>query len=413
MELTLKYKPKLNEKQEEIIEELSFHTTKLYNIANYECRENAFQTYPAMEKSLKSNWHRTYLHSHTYQQCLKVLEQNWKSYFKAAADYKKRPGKYYGKPHPPKYKNTNDRKNEVIFTAYAIRKKKKEIWLSLSKPMQDKFQVNSLKVEVSDKLPLPEQANIQQIRLQWDPVQQQWSFLILYQVKAAELSKDTNIMSIDQGLDNLAALTFSHDTAIYLICGRSLKSKNSYYHQRISYFQSIRMKQTGSERFRNTDRIRRLQKKRRDTIHNTLHQASRIILNLAKKHQVGTIVIGDLKGIKQESCLKSFVQIPIGRLVELITYKAELDGRIVIMQNESYTSGVSAFDLEEINQKNYNKTRRIKRGLFQTESGLLVNADVNGSLNILRKQMKECIPYLIRSVRDNGCVNHPQRIRVA
>jgi putative transposase len=308
------------------------------------------------------------------------LEQNWKSYFKATADYKKRPGKYYGKPQPPKYKNTNDRKNEVIFTAYAIRKKKKEIWLSLSKPMQDKFQVNSLKVEVNEKLPLPEQANIQQIRLQWDPVQQQWSFLILYQVKAAELSKDTNILSIDLGLDNLAALTFSHDTAAYLICGRSLKSKNSYYHQRISYFQSIRMKQTGSERFRNTDRIRRLQKKKRDTIHNTLHQASRIILNLAKKHQVGTIVIIDLKGIKQESCLKSFVQIPIGRLVELITYKAELDGRIVTVQNESYTSGVSAFDLEEINKKNYNKTRRIKRGLFQTESGLLVNADVNGSL---------------------------------
>jgi putative transposase len=127
----------------EIIEELSFHTTKLYNTANYECRENAFQTYPAMEKSLKSNWHRAHLHSHTYQQCLKVLEQNWKSYFKAAVDYKKRPGKYYGKPQPPKYKNTNDRKNEVIFTAYAIRKKKKEIWLSLSKSIQEKFQVNS------------------------------------------------------------------------------------------------------------------------------------------------------------------------------------------------------------------------------------------------------------------------------
>jgi putative transposase len=412
MKLTLKYKPKLDDKQVEIIEELSFHTTKLYNTANYECRENAFQTYPAMEKSLKSNWHRAYLHSHTYQQCLKMLEQNWKSYFKAAADYQKRPGKYYGKPQPPKYKNTNDRKNEVIFTAYAIRKKN-EIRLSLSKPMQDKFQVNSLKVEVSDKLPLPEQVNIQQIRLQWDPVQQQWTFLMLYQVKAAEPSKDTNIMSIDLGLDNLAAITFSHDKATYLICGRSLKSKNSYYHQRISYFQSIRMKQTGNERFRNTNRIRRLQKKRQDIVHNTLHQASRAILNLAKKHQVGTIVIGDLKGIKQESSLKSFVQIPIGRLVELITYKAELDGRIVIRQKESYTSGVSAFDLEEINKENYNKTRRIKRGLFQSESGLLVNADVNGSLNILRKQMKECIPYLIQKVRDNGCVNHPQRIRVA
>ena len=71
-----------------------------------------------------------------------------------------------------------------------------------------------------------------------------------------------------------------------------------------------------------------------------------------------------------------------------MTYKAELDGRSVIQQNERYTSGVSAFDLEPINKKFYNKTRRIQRGLFRTESGLLVNADVNGSLNILRKQMQ-------------------------
>jgi putative transposase len=175
MKLTLKYHPKLLHKQVEIIEELSFHTTKLYNIANYECREKTFQSYHALEKTMKSNWHRAYLHSHTYQQCLKLLEQNWCSYFKATADYSKNPSKYYSKPQPPKYKNTKDRKNEVIFTAYAIRRKNNEIWLSLSKPMQDKFQVNSLKVEVSDKLPLPEQAIIQQIRLQWDRVQQQWS----------------------------------------------------------------------------------------------------------------------------------------------------------------------------------------------------------------------------------------------
>jgi putative transposase len=413
LKLTLKYQPNLDKTQVKIIEELSFHTTKLYNTANYACRENVFQSYGALEKAMKSNWHRAYLHSHTYQQCLKVLEQNWKSYFKAAADYKKKPDKYYGKPQPPKYKNTNDRKNEVIFTAYAIRRKNKEIGLSLSKPMQQKFQVNSLKVEVNDKLPLPEQAIIKQIRLQWDQVQQQWSFLILYQAKTAEPLKYKNIMSIDLGLDNLAAITFSHHPDTYLICGRSLKSKNSYYNQKIAHFQSIRMKQTSSERFRNTDRIRRLQQKRRNTIHNALHQASRTILNLAKQHQAGTIVIGDLKGIKQGSSIKSFVQIPIGRLVDMITYKAELDGRIVIRQNERYTSGVSAFDLETINKENYDKTRRIKRGLFRTESGLLVNADVNGSLNILRKQMAEGIPYLIQSVRDNGCVNHPRRIRVA
>ncbi len=280
--------------------------------------------------------------------------------------------------------------------------------------MQQKFQVNSLKVEVSSKLPLPEDAAVQQIRLQWNRVQKQWCFIIIYQVNVSAVSQDTNIMSIDLGLDNLAAITFSQSTETYLLCGRSLKSKNSYYHQRIARYQSIRMKQTGSERFRNTKSIRKLQKKRQDYIHNILHQASRTILKLAKIHQVGRIVIGDMQGIKQNSPLKTFVQIPLQRLVEMITYKAELEGKNVIRQEERYTSGVSAFDLEPINKRHYNKARRIQRGLFRTGSGLLINADINGSLNILRKHMKDQgIPNLIQKVRDNGCVDQPRRIRVA
>lgn len=233
MKLTFKYHPKLTKEQIAIIEELSFHTTKLYNIANYECREKEYKSYRTLEKEMKSNWHREYLHSHNYQQCLKMLEQNWKSYFKAIQDYQENPSKYQGKPQPPRYKNTEKRKNEVIFTNYAIRHKGNEIWLSLSKVMQEKFQVNSLKVGVIKKLPLPEQAEIQQIRIQYDRVQKRWGFLIIYQVAEISVSRDTNIMAIDLGLDNLATVTFSHHQDTYILCGRTLKSKNSYYNRKI------------------------------------------------------------------------------------------------------------------------------------------------------------------------------------
>jgi transposase len=81
------------------------------------------------------------------------------------------------------------------------------------------------------------------------------------------------------------------------------------------------------------------------------------------------------------------------------------------MINESYTSGCSAIDLEEINKANYNKSRRITRGLFKTNNDMLINADVNGALNILRKYIKG-IPRAIQVARDNGCLNHPLRIRV-
>ena len=80
MKLSFKFKPQISSKQLEIIEELSYHTTKLYNIISYDLRENGFKNYYDIEKCYKNNWHCDFLHSHTRQQMFKVLEQNWKSY---------------------------------------------------------------------------------------------------------------------------------------------------------------------------------------------------------------------------------------------------------------------------------------------------------------------------------------------
>ena len=94
------------------------------------CRDK-YKSYRTLEKELKQNWHTPYLHSHTYQQSLKVLEQNWKSYFQSLKDYKKNPDKYKAMPQPPKYKHVVNHKNEVIFTNFAIRRKDGHILLSV------------------------------------------------------------------------------------------------------------------------------------------------------------------------------------------------------------------------------------------------------------------------------------------
>ncbi|MCF6094546.1 RNA-guided endonuclease TnpB family protein, partial [Microaerobacter geothermalis] len=298
MKLTLKFYPRWTGQQEQIIEELSFHTTKLYNIANHQNRENQYKSYHALERELKSNWHKEYLHSHTYQQCLKVLEQNWKSYFKALEDYRKNPNKYKAMPQPPGYKHVDKRKNEVIFTNFAIRKIDGNLLLSLSKKIQDVFQVDSLKVEVKH-LPLPEDANIQQIRIQFDRIKKVWYLLIIYQMKPKKISNAPHLMAIDLGLDNLAAITFSHSKDNYLISGKQLKSINGYINQRIAHYQSIRMKQVGAKAFGTTKHIQKLRMKRHHILQNYLHQASRKIIELAKTYQVGKIVIGEIKEIKQ------------------------------------------------------------------------------------------------------------------
>ena len=88
---------------------------------------------------------------------------------------------------------------------------------------------------------------------------------------------------------------------------------------------------------------------------------------------VDTIVIGEIKDIKQKmQGNKRFVQMPIQTLVKKIEYKAKLEGIEVVKITEEYTSGVSSIDKEEIKKENYDKSRRIKRGLFKTEEGKII-----------------------------------------
>jgi IS605 OrfB family transposase len=415
VKLSFKFKPKLTELQLNIIEELSFHTTKLYNTVNYDCRENGFKSYIEAEKEYKENWHNQFLHSHTYQQCLKVLEKNWKSYFASIKDYKKNPNKYKGEPKPPKFKNHTNKKNEVIFTEAGIRVKNNILMLSLSKVMQEKFQVKSLNFSIdTEKLPVNFEA-LQQIKIKWDNSIKQWYLILIYNKEEENKVTGNNIMSIDLGRDNLATLTFLEDTESYLIDGKVLKSKISYYNKEIARLNSIGMKQVGdSKKFKNTKQINKLYIKRNSFVNDYIHKASRKIIDLALRHNCNTIVIGDIEGIKQENKVKSFVNMPHQKLVDKIEYKAKLVGLKVVYVKENYTSGCSALDLENINKANYDKSRRIVRGLFRSNQGILVNSDVNGSLNILRKYVKDkCIPKLIQSVMDNGVLDTPLRIRVA
>jgi IS605 OrfB family transposase len=415
VKLSFKFKPKLTELQLNIIEELSFHTTKLYNTVNYDCRENGFKSYIEAEKEYKENWHNQFLHSHTYQQCLKVLEKNWKSYFASIKDYKKNPNKYKGEPKPPKFKNHTNKKNEVIFTEAGIRVKNNILMLSLSKVMQEKFQVKSLNFSIdTEKLPVNFEA-LQQIKIKWDNSIKQWYLILIYNKEEENKVTGNNIMSIDLGRDNLATLTFLEDTESYLIDGKVLKSKISYYNKEIARLNSIGMKQVGdSKKFKNTKQINKLYIKRNSFVNDYIHKASRKIIDLALRHNCNTIVIGDIEGIKQENKVKSFVNMPHQKLVDKIEYKAKLVGLKVVYVKENYTSGCSALDLENINKANYDKSRRIVRGLFRSNQGILVNSDVNGSLNILRRYVKDkCIPKLIQSVMDNGVLDTPLRIRVA
>lgn len=418
MKLTFKFKLNFSHKQLEIVKELSWHCSKLYNTVNYQIKNNeeVKPVYTRLENSFKGNWHTEYLHSHNRQQLFKRLAQDWKSFFNSIKDYKKNPNKYKGQPRPPKFKYLNNNPSEIIFTNLATRIREGKLLLSLSREIKSKYNVKSLEFQLPSAIEsIIDLDKIQQVRIKKDNLSDEWYLLLIYKIEAKDKTKGSNAMAIDLGLDNLATLTLKDNVDNYIINGKSIKSKNSYFNKEITKLQAVRMKQTGSKKFKDTNKIKQLRIKRKNYIANYLHQASRKIINLAKKHQVSKIIIGDIKQIKQNmNYNKSFVQIPIQRLKELIEYKAKLEGIELITINEAYTSGCSALDLETLNRDNYNKSRRIERGLFKSNIGLTINADVNGSLNIMRKFLnKKCIPELVNQARDNGVVNPPSRLRIA
>ena len=114
------------------------------------------------------------------------------------------------------------------------------------------------------------------------------------------------------------------------------------------------------------------------------------MINLLVEEGIGTLVIGKNVNWKQEVEMgkrnnQQFVALPHARFIEMLAYKAELVGIRVIITEESYTSRCSFLDNEPIKKQETYAGKRVKRGLFRASDGRLINADVNGSANIIRK----------------------------
>ena len=221
---------------------------------------------------------------------------------------------------------------------------------------------------------------------------------------------------IDIGLNNLAALTSNkpHFQAVS-INGRPMKSINQFYNKRRAELQK-KLGKTGT-----TKRIERMTNRRNRCIDHYLHTASRRIIDILVQEGIGTLVIGKNKEWKQDINLgkrnnQNFVQIPHARFIDMLSYKAALVGIIVIITEESYTSKASFLDHDSLPAYQLNSEeehvfsgKRIKRGLYRAANGRSINADCNGSYNIIRK----VAPDAFTAEGVEGVAVHPVRITLA
>jgi putative transposase len=320
------------------------------------------------------------------KQIIIQVSKSYKSFFNALTDYKTNPFKYKGKPQIPNYKDKTDGRNVVTYELNAINNKnhKNGDWLLLSG--------TNIKIEFKNK----RTGTLKQIRIV--PCLNYYNIEIIYEVKEKEKvvktkaeAKHHNAIGIDLGVKNLCTLSNNFGAKPLIINGGGLKSLNKYSNELIGKSQKLIPKdKKGNPISYTTEKIQWLYTKRENKLDTELHCISKYIVNHCLENDVKTIVIGYNKNWKQNINLgkntnQHFTYIPYLELISKITYKAELEGIKVFLNEESYTSKCSFFDDEKIGKHEIYKGKRTKRGLFITNKGVKLNADVNAAFNILKK----------------------------
>ena len=382
------------------------HLSKnLYNHANYEVRqafikEGRWIRYKKLDQILKAD--REYPDyaampsAQSAQQTLRILDRNWKSFLSGLRDYKENPEKYRGRPRMPGYLE-KEGFFQIVLTNQNCRLKDGYLRFPRS------FQGFTLKPAFVSRQDL---CSFQQVRL--IPHRHRIVIELVYNITVKEEQPDRGrYAGIDIGVNNLAVVCNNAGLPAFAVNGRPLKSINQYYNRKVSHYREICKKQNGRDYSRRMDS---LTEKRDRKIGDYLHKASRKIVDLCERNGINTIVIGKNDGWKQNSALSKknnqhFVQIPFAKFIRMIQYKAEEKGIAVILTEESYTSGTSFIDGERPVRADYDRTRRVHRGMFIAGNGMKINADLNGAYQILKKAFP--VKW------DRGCALHPAVVNVA
>lgn len=381
----------------------------LYNHANFLVRNEFTSTgkwlrYRDLDKLLKHDVeypdYANMMAAQSAQQILRLLDNNWKSFFKSIKDWSTNKDTYQGKPNLPKYK-PKDGKMVFILTNQQVRLKDDLLYFPKS---FHGFIMKPRCVHLSNF------KKINQVRIV--PNNQVFCVEIVYSISVDDVLLPDNgrYMSIDLGLDNLATIVTNTGLNPVIVNGKGLKSNNQYYNKEKAHYQKV-AKQMNNKFY--TNRLYRLNQKRNFKIEDSLHKVSKFIVTKALSNNIHTIVIGNNKDWKRDISLgnrvnQSFVNISHQKLIEKIIYKARNVGINVITTEESYTSGTSFLDGESPKKEFYNKKRRIHRGLFVSNQGISINADVNAAYQIMKKVFPNVFADGIEDV-----VLHPVRVDIS
>lgn len=336
----------------------------------------------ALFKSAKQQDYRS-LPTQSSQGIMKTVFQNWTSFYGSLREYKRDPSKFKARPRIPGYSRANEK--EISFTNQDCVIKGKFL-----KFPKTKEQLNIGKLGYTE-------GDLKQVRV--CPKYGHYVVEMIFAVSSIQEMKETKnrFMSIDLGIDNMATIVTNTGRSPVLVKGKNIKSINQRYNQlKALYYGILRQGKNTNEGPFTSKRLEKIHNRRFHQIKDLFHKASHHIERIALEEDIDTIIIGQNAGWKQRVNMgkrnnQSFTMIPHSLLIQMITYKAERHGIRVLVTEESYSSQASFFDHDPIPVYGENDVKksfsgkRIKRGLYCTRNGTVVNADVNGAANIMKK----------------------------
>ena len=352
----------------------NLYNATLYTVRQYYFATKQFLNYQAVNKLFASGNQPDYraLPTRVSQHTQMLVESNFKSFFRLLE--LKGQDKYDKPINIPKYLNKKTGRQVAHYAKSALSFKAKG-FIKLSKT----------NIKIKTKLTKEE---VQFVRLV--PKNHYVVIEIGYNVKEPEQKLNNNVLAIDIGVNNIASCVTT-DGDKFIINGKPLKYINHNYNKVVADVQG-KLKTTHNQN--NSHYKIQIINKRNNRINDYLHKITTYIVNQAVSKNIGTIVVGYNKEWKQDTNLgkvnnQNFVHIPFYRLINLLEYKCRLKGIKFQTITESYTSKCSFVDNEEIKKHKTYSGKRITRELFKTKDGLIINADINGAYNILKKYMQK------------------------
>ena len=361
------------------LDNLCFLSKNLYNSTLYNVRQHYFENKKLLKYQIIN---KMYVDTNNpdyralpakVSKCTQMLvERNFKSFF--ALLKLKSNGKYDKPIKIPKYLNKKTGRQVVHYEKGAI-SFKKQGYIKLSKT----------EIEIKSKLT---KDKVQFVRIV--PNNNCIVIEIGYIIQEKEVQLNNNVLAIDIGVNNIAScVTNTGDK--FLINGKQLKYINHNYNKRIADIQS-KIKITHNK---TKSRYKaKITNKRNNRINDYLHKITTYIVNQAVSKNITTIVAGYNKEWKQDTNIgkvnnQNFVNIPFYKFISMLEYKSKSKGIAFKTITEEYTSKCSFIDEEEIGKHIKYVGKRINRNFFRSKKGIIINADINGAFNILKKYMKE------------------------